>query len=695
MAGALIFGIVYSTILLYFKLDGIFTLIPVLITLSACILVAIFRRKGSEPIIFFAVCVFILVGAIYTFARGEAFGVAEVPLNGATKITGRVTATGVTANGVRYAVLSGAEAGGTRLKGKVIAYLSENGGNYFQVGYRLTFFSQLELNDLVEYGEIHYYATINCKYRCFVAGELTADYRFSLFGEIYTALERTLTGNLDRETASVCLALITGNTDGISAATLTAFRNGGVAHVFAVSGLHVGVIFAGLTAIFKKLRVNRIASAVIRVSVLVFYAGVCGFSASSVRAVVMCAVAVLSTCFMRKNDSLNSLALSAILLLLINPFSLYDVGFALSYGAVLGILLLSRNLQRLLFFLPSFARKPVAAGLAVQFGTIPTMLTAFKTVSVAGLFLNVVILPFAALIYIMVLVGTILGAIFPQIAGAVLHVCALPIHLIINLIAEGGLADAVVTAEVSRLVYLPFIAVIIALTGKLNLRALPRGALFFTATTLMTLGLIVSSPSVMPTATFSAGYGGGSVMLRSQAGTVLVITSDFEPRSAYHEQIDALVVVAQDDHLPAINLIDGEVDRVYLCGGALPMPWRDDDRVICSDSFVACGVHFTFENTVLFFDFGGSRFSVQRDYLGDMYGAIDKNCQYILYSYHNYDAVLYTPSGDFNLAKCGDARYELHGGKLRLASVLAKENNYEIYSAERRPQRGRKERLPD
>lgn len=695
MAGALIFGIVYSALLLYFKLDGILTLIPVGITLSACIPIAIFRRKGSKPIILFAVSVFILIGAVYTYARGEAFAVAEVPLNGATKITGRVTATGVTANGVRYAILSGAEAGGTRLKGKVIAYLSENGGNYFQVGYRLTFFSRLEMNDLVEYGEIQYYATINCKYRCYVAGELTADYRFSLFGEIYTSLERTLLDNLDGETASVCLALITGNTDGISVETLTAFRNGGIAHVFAVSGLHVGVIFAALTAIFKKLRLNRIASAVIRVSVLTFYAGVCGFSPSSVRAVVMCSTAVLSTCLMRKNDSFNSLALSAILLLLINPFSLFDVGFALSYGAVLGILLLSRNLQRLLHFLPLFARKPIAAGIAVQFGTIPTMLTAFKTVSIAGLFLNVIILPIVAVIYIMVLVGTVIGAIVPPIAGGVLQVCALPVQLIINLIAEGGLADAVVTAEVSRLVYLPFIAVIIALTGKLNLRVLPRGAMFFAATTLMTLGLIISSPSVLPTATFSAGYGGGSVMLRSQSGTVLVITSDFKPRSAYREQIDALVVVAQDDHLPAINLIDGEVDKIYLCGGALPMPWYDDDRVICSDSFVACNIHFTFENTVLFFDFGGARFSVQRAYLGDMYGAIDNGYQYILYSYHNYDAVLYTPSGDFNLAKCGDARYELRNGKLRLASVLAKEHGYEIYSVERRPQRGRKERLPD
>ena len=670
---SLILGIVYSALLLYFKLNGIYTLLPAIITFSACIPVAILTRRGGGPFILFSAGFFLLVGVLYTYARGTSFGIPDVPLNGVTQITGRVSETGITANGVRYAVLSGAKAGGVRLNGKVIAYLSEHGGNYFRVGYRVNFFSQPELNGLVEFGDLSYYACKNYKYRCFVAGELTADYRFSLFGEIYNALESTLSGNLDRETAAVCLALITGNTESISSETLTAFRNGGIAHVFAVSGLHIGVIFAILSAAFKKMGVNRIASAAVRVVIILFYAGVCGFSPSSVRAVAMCSSAVLANCVMRKNDSLNSLALSALALLLINPFQLFDVGFALSYGAVLGILVLSHNLNSLLGVLPTVIRRPVVTCLAVQLGTIPTMLTAFGTVAVAGIFLNVLVLPVISVVYVLLFVCTVLSTVFPFLAGALMYVSALPVQLLTNIIASCGLADTVITADVTRIIYLPFIAVTVALTDKLNYSVLKRTAVFFTATTALTVGIVLSMPKSVTSVTFSAGYNGGSVMIDSSAGTVLIITSDFEPRSKYYRDIDALIVVGKDDHLPAINLIDGEVKAVYLCGAALYTPSVGTGSVTCSDNFTVCGINFTFDNTVLYFDLADKNFAVERAYLGDMYGGIVKNCDFILYSYHNYDAVLYSPYGEINLAYCGDVRYEIRKGKLMPASVSARE----------------------
>ena len=671
--GSLILGIVYSAVLLYFKVDGIFTFVPAIILFLACIPVAFLRRKGSEPFILFTVAFFLLIGAFYTYVKGTAFGFADAPLNGVAKITGRVTATGVTSNGVRYAVLSGVKAGGISLKGKLIAYLSEEGGNYFRVGYRVNFYSQLELNNLVEFGDLSYYVCKNYKYRCYVAGELTANYGFSLFGEIYNALESVLSNNLDGETSAVCLAMITGNTDGISTETLTAFRNGGIAHVFAVSGLHIGVIFGVLSVIFKKLGLNRIASAAIRVAIILFYAGVCGFSPSSVRAVTMCSSAVLASCLMRKNDSLNSLAISAIVLLLINPFYLFEVGFALSYGGVLAIILLTRNIEKLLILLPSFFRNPIATCLAVQVGTIPTMLTAFGRVSVVGVFLNVIILPVISVIYVALFAFSVLGAICPFIASTLLPVMALPVQLLTNLISDGGFVDAVISAEVTRLIYLPFFAVTVALTDKFNFRPLGRGALFVTATTVLTIGVSLSSPKSVTTVTFSAGYGGGSVMINSSSYNVLIITSDFEPRSKYYDRIDALIVVAKDDYLPAINLIDGEVDKVYLCGASIGTPAIGTGTVVCADNFSVCDIDFTFEGTSLYFVFCGESFAVERAYLGDMYGATDNNCQYKLYSYHNYDAVLYTPSGDINLSRSGDVRFEIREGKLLPSYVLAKE----------------------
>ncbi|MDE7086643.1 MAG: ComEC/Rec2 family competence protein, partial [Clostridia bacterium] len=406
-ASAMVLGIAFAAILACFKSDGIFILIPAAIILAACALFAVITRSASKALIFIFTAVCFLIGAVYAYAKYFSFCQTEIPVGELAQISGRVEEVGTTSSGSKYLILTNVKAYGTAVSGRLYAYLNGNAGDYCQRGYDVTFYATIEKQNFIEYGEISYRATKGVKYWSNVYGGLQSKYRFSLFGEIFAAIERALNSALDRETAAVCLAMLTGEDGGISKGTLASFRYGGVAHVFAVSGLHIGVIYFALGKIFKKLKLKRIPCAVIKIAFVAAYSGVCGFSPSSVRAVVLCAAMAASDCFYKKSDGFNALAIAAILLLLINPFYLFQVGFTMSFGAMLGITLLSGNLKKLFAFLPEKFARALAVGWSAQVGTLPVQITKFGYVSAAGLLLNIVFVQVISEVYVLMCFGTV------------------------------------------------------------------------------------------------------------------------------------------------------------------------------------------------------------------------------------------------------------------------------------------------
>ena len=127
-AAALIAGIVYSAVLAYFGLSGLFILIPALLFAAACIPVVIIKGRVAGTLIFIFAAVLFVVGAIYTYAEYFLFTQTELPPAGSVKITGKVVETGLTSEGSRYVIIGNAYAGDIKLRGKVVAYLSDTAG---------------------------------------------------------------------------------------------------------------------------------------------------------------------------------------------------------------------------------------------------------------------------------------------------------------------------------------------------------------------------------------------------------------------------------------------------------------------------------------------------------------------------------------------------------------------------------------
>ncbi len=163
-------------------------------------------------------------------------------------------------------------------------------------------------------------------------------------------VEEVVYAGMDETPAALTLALLTGDIGGVDSELMQNMRYGGIAHVFAVSGLNVGALFGCCLFLYAKTPLRSVpksARFLLLVGVLFFYSGICGFSASVVRAAITCAVCYFARLFGVGNDLLNALGFAAILILLLSPAELMGVGFQLSFLACLGLFLLAKPINRL------------------------------------------------------------------------------------------------------------------------------------------------------------------------------------------------------------------------------------------------------------------------------------------------------------------------------------------------------------
>lgn len=225
----------------------------------------------------------------------------------------------------------------------------------------------------------------------------------SLGMDVKEYLLSRLKNDLPKEQASVAAALLLGEKKDLSQDTRQEYASAGLMHLLAVSGLHTGIIFQLLIMVFgflKKGRSGQIVFTVICISGLWFYALLTGFSPSVLRAAFMFSCFLVARLLSRKPAAINTLAVSAFFLLVVNPFLLFDVGFQLSYAAVAGILLLLPLIQRKFQTtgkIASYFRDMAGISVAAQFFTFPLAIYYFHQFPVYFLFSNLLIVPVSVL----------------------------------------------------------------------------------------------------------------------------------------------------------------------------------------------------------------------------------------------------------------------------------------------------------
>ena len=164
------------------------------------------------------------------------------------------------------------------------------------------------------------------------------------------------------ENSAIMEGFLIGNRAKIDSESRAVFNATGTAHILALSGFHVG-IFAGI--LMKLLPKHKPWLRFIIITVFLFcYCAITEFSPSLVRASIMCLCVLLADAVARRHDSLSSISLAALILLIANPFMLWSVSFLLSFTAVLGILLTGAGRHRSKLRVLS----TILNGLSVSFG---------------------------------------------------------------------------------------------------------------------------------------------------------------------------------------------------------------------------------------------------------------------------------------------------------------------------------------
>lgn len=155
-------------------------------------------------------------------------------------------------------------------------------------------------------------------------------------------LKNNLVNLLPQETASVSLALLLGDSSMLIDEQRETFSQANMSHILAISGMHVGFVVAGLSLMLK--RFDKRKTKYIMIVFLVFFSELTGGSASVLRAVIMSCIAISSKLFYRKSDTLNNIAIACLIILLINPYSILNLGFELSVAGTLGIVLFNNRI---------------------------------------------------------------------------------------------------------------------------------------------------------------------------------------------------------------------------------------------------------------------------------------------------------------------------------------------------------------
>ncbi len=263
--------------------------------------------------------------------------------------------------------------------------------------------------------------------------------------------------------------LLIGVRTGMAPATRQAFVNAGVAHVLAVSGSNVAVVASVFVFLVSFLRVpGCVRLWAVAIGLLLFMM-ITGSQPPVVRATIMAFVFLLARPMNKRSNAYNALGVSALIMLAIDARQLYDIGFQLSFGAVLSIVYLYPRVNVWIGLLPSRSRlwrwsawmlRLCAVSVVATLGTLPLTAVAFGRVSMVGILANVIVIPATSLSVILGMVSAIAGLLSPLLCLAYASINALVLDWTLAVTEfSGNLGVAYVeTLRFSPIDALPFYA---------------------------------------------------------------------------------------------------------------------------------------------------------------------------------------------------------------------------------------------
>nr|WP_294935945.1 ComEC/Rec2 family competence protein [uncultured Flavobacterium sp.] len=264
--------------------------------------------------------------------------------------------------------------------------------------------------------------------------QISTRHNFDYYVEQYrnTLLNSFAIHNFSPGTENIIKALLLGQRQDMDRETATNYTNAGVIHILAISGLHIAILYALLLLILKPLhrfRKGKLLQFLIILGFLWVFAILSGLSASVVRSVVMFSFMSLGLYLNKSGNIYNTLAVSMLAILLINPNLLFDVGFQLSYLAVFAIVWLQpfyKSVSISKYRVINYFVDTLTISFAAQIGVLPLSLYYFNQLPLLFLLANLVVIPLSSFVLVLGITVLLFNFILPELAlflGRLLSYC--------------------------------------------------------------------------------------------------------------------------------------------------------------------------------------------------------------------------------------------------------------------------------
>lgn len=350
-------------------------------------------------------------------------------------------------------------------------------------------------------------------------------------GMLFPRINRKISGYivavLGRDAGGLVCALLLGNRRYLDSGVEFSFRMLGLSHILALSGMHLSIMSQIILSVLKKLKLPRKIRTIMLGIVIMLYMALTGFSLSVMRAGIMLIISLVGDLAGRSSDPLTSLATAVMLILVVRPFSVYDVGLQLSFVCVLTIITLSpifSGVGRIYKGKNRVARLGVKAfayfaslliiSILTSLATLPIISAYYGEISVVSPLANLIFVPIITVLMWMMTLLLPVSLVMPSVSVFLRRICLAVIRL------SETTGDSL--GKTVSLKY-PFAPIIIVLLSAFLLAAM------FTGKKYRVLSLGGAAVCVAVFAALSVGYN------LNRDGVVKI-------SAAYYNKSDALIV---------------------------------------------------------------------------------------------------------------------------------------------------------
>lgn len=302
-----------------------------------------------------------------------------------------------------------------------------------------------------QFNEYIYYKSLRIDYKVLAKNVSIVNNEYAYFAnklqEIRSILKQTYQKFLPEEDAGILCAMLLGDKSSLPQETKELYQKNGIAHILAISGLHISMIGLFLYKFLKKIYIPNEINIPCTILFLFSYAQMTGFSVSTNRATIMLTISLCAILLGRTYDFITAICLSGTIILLQNPYQLVNCGFLLSFGAVLGISVVYPIIKKCIFpseeknrkvnktvesiriVLFHWTKKELAEhkkwrsgkkiiyklvdafliSLSVNLITLPILLYFYYDFPIYSIFLNLLILPFVSLLIALAVLLAFIG----------------------------------------------------------------------------------------------------------------------------------------------------------------------------------------------------------------------------------------------------------------------------------------------